>query len=112
MHKILGSFILTLGFLSAGSISATVDSGEVISGDSVLLTLSVTGEDIDHIPEIKEINGNKVFNTQRRTSSNFVFVNGRSSMEKTQMMMMEFRPDANMTIPAFSAKVDGKIEKT
>ena len=98
--------------MSAGSITATVDSSEIIEGDSVLLTLAVTGQNIDHIPDIKEINGKKVFNTQRRSSSNFVFVNGRSSMEKTQMMLMEFRPDVNMTIPAFSAKVDGKIEKT
>jgi len=112
MNKILGSFILFLSFLSAGSITAMVDSTEVVVGDSVLLTLSVTGQDIDVIPTIQEVNGYKVFNTQRRSSSNFVFVNGKSSMEKTQILMMEFRPDVNMTIPAFSAKVDGKIEKT
>ncbi|CAA6827297.1 MAG: Unknown protein [uncultured Sulfurovum sp.] len=112
MNKILGSFLCVLGFLSAGSITATVDSTELTEGDSVLFTLAVTGKNIDHIPDIKEINGKKVFNTQRRSSSNFVYVNGTSSMEKTQMMIMEFRPDRNMTIPSFSAKVDGKIEKT
>ena len=112
MHKILGSIICLISFLSAGNITATVDATEVIEGDAVLLTLSVTGKDIDTIPDIEEINGHKVFNTQRRSSSNFVFVNGRSKMEKTQIMMMEFRPDANMTIPSFSAKVDGQIAKS
>ena len=112
MNKILGSFLCVLGFLSAGSITATVDSEEIVEGDSVLLTLAVTGKNIDHIPEIKEVNGEKVFNVQRRSSSNFVYVNGKSSMEKTHMLIMEFRPDSNMTIPSFSAKVDGKVEKT
>jgi len=112
MNKILGSFFIVLSFLSAGSITATVDSTEVVEGDSVLLTLAVTGQKVDHIPDIKEINGKKVFNTQRRTASNFVYVNGKSSMEQTHMLMLEFRPDSNMTIPAFSAKVDGKMEQT
>ena len=109
MNKILGSFILFITFLSAGSITATVDTAEVLKGDSVMLTLTVTGKDASEIPNIEEINGQKVFNIQRRMSSNFVHVNGVSSMEKTQMLMLEFRPDANMTIPSFSVKVDGKV---
>ncbi|CAA6816977.1 MAG: Unknown protein [uncultured Sulfurovum sp.] len=112
MNKILGSLLCFIGFLSAGNITATVDSTEVIEGDATLLTLSITGQDIDKIPEIKEINGKQVFNTQRRSSSNFVFVNGKSSMEKTQILMMEFRADANMSIPSFSVKVDGQVEKS
>ncbi len=112
MNKILGSFLFMVSLLSAGSITATVDSTEVVEGDSVLLTLAVTGKNIDHIPDIAEINGKKVFNTQRRSSTNFVHVNGVSSMEKTQMLMLEFRPDSDMKIPAFSAKVDGKVEST
>ena len=112
MFKILGSLILILGFLSAGSITATVDSTEVVAGDSVMLTLAVTGQDSAVIPDIEEISGEKVFNIQRRSSSNFVYVNGKSSMEKTQILMLEFRPKKSMTIPSFSVKVDGKIETT
>jgi len=112
MNKILGSLLLTFSFLWAGSITATVDTEEVLKGDSVLLTLSVVGRDIDRIPDIEEINGQKVMNVQRRSGTNFVHVNGVSSMEKTQILILEFRPDANMTIPSFSAKVDGEIKKT
>ena len=111
MNKILGSILFfTLSFLSAGSISATVDRSEVIKGDTVLLTLTVTGKKIDYIPEIEEISGQKVLNIQRRSSTNFVHVNGVSSMEKTQTLILEFRPDDNMTIPSFSVNVDGKLE--
>jgi hypothetical protein len=112
MNKILGSFFLSIGFLVAGSITATVDSAEVIAGDSVMLTLAVTGKDSAVIPDIKEINGEKVFNIQRRSSSNFVYVNGKSSMETTQILMLEFKPKSDVTIPSFSVKVDGKVEET
>ena len=57
MNKILGSFILFITFLSAGSITATVDTAEVLKGDSVMLTLTVTGKDSSEIPNIEEING-------------------------------------------------------
>jgi len=113
MKKILGSLLfLTLSFLSAGSITATVDTQEVLEGDSVLLTLSVVGKNIDQIPEIEEISGVKVESIQRRSGSNFVHVNGVSSMEKSQTLILEFRPEHNMTIPAFSVKVDGELKNT
>ena len=112
MHKILGSLLLLLNAVFAGSVTATVDSTEILKGDSVVLTLTVTGKDATQIPSIPEINGQKVLNTQRRMHSNFVHVNGESSMQKTHILMLEFRPDANMSIPSFSVKVDGKLQST
>jgi len=113
MNKILGSLCVFISFLSAGSITATVDSTEVVEGDSVLLTLAVTGENVDIIPDIPEIDGKKVFNIKRPPMlSNYVSVNGKSHMEKTHLMIMEFRPDSEMLIPSFSAMVDGKMEVT
>ncbi len=113
IQRILGSLLfLTFTTLFAGSISATLDSQEVFEGDTVILTLAVTGKNIDYIPEIDEIAGQKVLTVQRRSGTNFVHVNGVSSMEKTQTLMLEFRPEHNLTIPAFSIKVDGKLEST
>ncbi len=113
MNRILGSLLfLTFGMLYAGSISATLDSQEVFEGDTVILTLAVTGKNIDYIPEIDEIAGQKVLNIQRRSGTNFVQINGVNSMEKTQTLMLEFRPEHNLTIPSFSVKVDGKMEST
>ena len=112
MLKILGSLLGAVGLLWAGSVTATVDLDKVYKGDTVLLTLAMTGKKVDVLPDIPEINGQKVFNLQRRTTNNFVHVNGVSSMEKTNMMIMEFRPDKNMTIPSFSVKVDGEMKST
>ena len=111
--RILGSLLfLCISLLEAGSISATVDSKEIFKGDTVILTLTVTGKNIDYIPEIDEIAGQKVLTVQRRTGANFVQVNGVNSMEKTQTLMLEFRPEHNLTIPSFSVKVDGQLETT
>jgi len=112
MKRILGSLLLLLGALSAGSFTATVDSTEVAKGDSVLLTLAVTGENVDAIPDIPEIDGKKVLHTKRRMLSDYVSVDGRSRMEKTHLMIMEFRPDSDMVIPSFSAMVDGELKVT
>lgn len=112
MLKILGSLLLLCSTVFAGTITAMVDNTEVVKGDSVLLTLAMTGEDVNPMPAIPEINGQKVFNTQRRMKSDFVEVNGVKSMQKTHILMLEFRPNANMTIPSFSVQIDGKVEST
>ena len=113
MNRILGSLLfLGLTFLTAGNITASVDTTKVIKGDSVLLTLSVVGKNIDNIPNIEKINGVNIESIQRRSGTNFVHVNGVSSMEHTQILILEFKPDHNMTIPVFSVKVDGETKKT
>ncbi len=112
INRILGSLLLLFSYVWAGTVTATVDTTEVLEGDTVLLTLAITGKKVDAIPDIKEIGGCEVLNTQRRSTTNFVHLNGVSSMEKTQILMMEFRPEANMTIPSFGVKVDGKIEQS
>ena len=113
IRRILGSLIfLTFTTLYAGSISAILDSQDVFEGDTVILTLAVTGKNIDYIPDIDEIAGQKILTLQRRSGSNFVQVDGVNSMEKTQTLMLEFKPEHNLTIPSFSVKVDGKLEST
>lgn len=112
MHKILGSLLLSLNFLVAGSITATVNTTKVVAGKSLMLTIAVTGEDSSEIPDIPEIDGQKVFNIQRHPNFNVVHVDGKNRMEKTELLVLELRPKSDMIIPSFTANVDGKLEKT
>ena len=113
MKKILGSLLfITVTLLHAGSMTATVDRDRVVEGDTVLLTLSVSGKNVSPIPDIEEVNGLKVLGIQHRQRSSMVFMNGTTRMERIYSSIIEFRPDANMTIPSFSAKVDGEVKKT
>jgi len=115
MKKILGSIVLYILFTliaQAGSVTATVDSPEVVEGDTLLLTITVVGENVERLPDIEEINGLEVESIQRRSGSSFVYVNGNSTMQHSETLMLEIRPTKDMTIPSFSLKTDGKIEKT
>nr|WP_255494551.1 BatD family protein [Sulfurovum sp. bin170] len=98
--------------LNAGTVEAQVDSDEVFPGDSVVLTISVVGEDIKSLPNISSVGGVQVINSSRRSGSSFTSVNGRAKMEVTESLMLEFVPEQNMTIPSFQVKVDGKVESS
>jgi len=121
MNKTLGSRIRKLFFivliigqwslLQAGSVTATVDESEIVEGDSVLLTLTVVGEQSDKLPDISEINGIPVESSSRNFGSSFTSINGQNKMEHTQSLTLEFKPDGNMTIPSFQVKVDGKMKQ-
>jgi hypothetical protein len=113
MIRILGSiFLLLTSILYAGSIEANVDSDEVFPGESVILTISIVGEDIKSLPNIPSIGGATVINSSRRSGSSFSSVNGKAKMEVTESLILEFIPEHNMTIPSFQVKVDGKIESS
>ncbi|SFV52562.1 BatD [hydrothermal vent metagenome] len=112
MKLILGSILLFFTLLNAGSVEAEVDSDEVFPGDSVVLTISVVGENIKSLPNISSVGGVQVINSSRRSSSSFTSANGKAKMEITESLMLEFVPEQNMTIPSFQVKVDGKIESS
>jgi len=114
MIQILGSILLFLipTLMYAGSIEAHVDSDEVFPGDSVILTISVVGEDIKSLPDIPSVGGAKVVNSSRRSGSSFTSINGKAKMEVTESLILEFVPEHNMTVPSFQVKVDGKIESS
>ena len=114
MIKILGKKIFLLLFTSlaiyAGSIESSVDSTEIVKGDSVLFSLTIIGEKSDPLPELKDIDGMKIERITRSNKSDFVHINGKSVMQNTTTITYEFKPKYNMTIPAFQVMVDGKIE--
>jgi len=112
MKQILGSLLLLFTLLRGGSITASVDAKELFEGDTVLLTLTVVGENIDYIPDIEEIGGVKVDSIQRRTGHDMVDINGVTTMQKSQTIILEFKPKKSMTIPSFSARVDGELKNT
>ena len=112
--RTLGSIFLFFisSLLSAGSVDAFVDNDEVFAGDSVVLTITVVGENIKSLPNISTIGGAKVINSSRRSGSSFSSVNGKAKMEVTESLVLEFVPEGNMTVPSFQVEVDGKLESS
>ncbi len=106
LGKILLIALLPI-YLLAGSVSATIDKTAIYPGDSVTLTLSATGRDIE-FPKIDEIANYPVADSG--TSTSIVIMNG--DMKKTLKRSYSFSPDKNVTIPSFTVKVGGKEYKT
>jgi len=106
-------FIMGFGIsLYAGTINAEVSETEIVRGESIVLTITVSGENSEKIPNIKAIEGVPVVGFSRRSGASFVHVNGQTKMEQSQTIMMDFSPENNITIPSFQCKIDGEIKYT
>ena len=116
MIRILGRLTVGIGIvfatLQAGIVEATVDHSKVVRGDSVKLSIKVTGEKFDSLPDVSTIAGVDVLNSYRSQGSRYTYINGQEKMEISETLIIEFQPDKNITIPPFEVKVDGKIESS
>ncbi len=111
MIRNLGSLLLLLlsTILQAGTVHATVDKKDFLLGESILLTVTVVGEEYEKMPDIPSIGGLPILKSQRSHSSNFTYRDGKSIMELTESLILEFKPKQNMQIPSFGLEVDGKM---
>ncbi|HIC78756.1 MAG TPA: hypothetical protein EYP02_06185, partial [Sulfurovum sp.] len=116
MIKILGKIIVLICFnltlLQAGSVTSTVESTEILQGESVILSITIVGQEFDTLPNIPEISGSEVLGSNRSIKSRIITVDGKATMEQTAVLMLEFRPTTNITIPAFQVSIDGEIKYT
>ena len=105
----IGKLIIFLLFpiILFAKVSASLDKPVILPGESAVLTLSASGDDIE-FPEIDNIGGFKVIGVANSTSiSN---ING--NMTKTTSKSYTFVPTKSVHIPSFSIKVDSKVQKT
>jgi hypothetical protein len=98
--------------LYAGKITSHVASKEILQGESVILTITIVGEEFDTLPNIPRIGGAKVLGSNRSMKTRILTVNGKAVMEQTSILMLEFRPTTALIIPAFQMMIDGELKST
>jgi len=105
----IGKLIIFLLFpiILFAKVSATLDKSVILPGESAVLTLSASGDDIE-FPKIDNIGGFKVIGVAN--STNITNINGK--MTKTLSKSYTFVPTKSVHIPSFSIKVDSKVQKT
>ena len=105
--------VITLGLqgLWADSVTASVSSTEVVSGNAVELRIKAVGDD-PVFPNIQEIDGQRVMGTRSGSNSSYSFINGAMKSEYSTTKTFTFVPDKNMTIPSYKIEIDGKQYKT
>jgi len=105
LGKIL--LLVCLPLILNASVNASLDKIAIYKGDRVTLSIKASGDDIE-FPNIKDIAGYNVLGTS--SSRQMYIVNAK--VTKNEVMSYTFAPSESVTIPSFSIKVDGKIEKT
>jgi len=98
--------------LYAGKITSHVEYKEILQGESVILTITIVGEEFDTLPNIPRIGGAKVLGSNRSMKTRILTVKGKAVMEQTSILMLEFRPTTSLIIPAFQMMIDGELKST
>jgi hypothetical protein len=111
----LGKVLLVITFglqgLWADSVTASVSSTEVVSGNAVELRIKAVGDD-PVFPNIQDIDGHRVMGTRSGSNSSYSFINGKMKSESSVTKTFTFVPDKDMTIPSYKIEIDGKQYKT
>lgn len=100
LGKIL--FLLICPIILFANVTASIDKIAVLRGDVVTYTITATGEDIN-LPELTNINGNKVLGTSNSTSMQII----HGKVSKTKSISYTFKPESTFTIPSYKVKIDG-----
>ncbi len=108
--KSLGNIIILI-FMLYGTLNASVRAeltrNNVNMGDTVILRLHVSGDNIQE-PAISKLCDTKVLSTAH--STNMIYDNGKYT--KNQMFSYSFAPTASCTIEPISVNIDGVDEQT
>lgn len=102
---------LSMALAWAGSVTAKVSDTEVVTGNSVELTIEAKGESIE-FPTINSVGNYPVEGSSNRSSMSYSMINGSTTKENIKSKIITFTPDKDMTIPSFEVEVDGVKLKT
>ena len=92
--------------LNAASVRATVNTIEVVKGNPVQLRIKATGGSAK-FPKILMVGDVPVSGQSTSSSRNLSMINGKVTSEKSTTKVIQFIPEHNMTIPAYSITIDG-----
>jgi len=90
-----------------GGIVASVDSSKVLQGDTVVLTLDITGE-TSHMPMLETICDEEITASSKETS----VLSEKGELQRSTRLTYEFSPMQDCTIPPIKVTVDAMIETT
>lgn len=93
--------------LNAASVKAMVDTVEVVKGNPVTLRLKAIGEDVV-FPQIQKVADAVVVGSSKSRSSNLSITNGSMISQQSVTHIIQFTPQKDMTIPAYTVTIEGK----
>jgi len=111
LGSIFISMVLSFGLAYAASVEATVNTKEVVKGNSVQLRIKAIGR-AAAFPTIRDMDGVMVTNSgTSRQSSMQITVNGMQK-ETSTVRKYIFTPEHDMVIPSYTVRIGGDNYKT
>ncbi len=107
MIKKIMWLIVFLSVSLFADIKSVVNKNEITRGEEVVFSLIANGNNVQ-FPNINKIDGYQIEGTQ--SSQSISIVNANTTREISRSYI--FTPLKSITIPSYSVKVDGKIEKS
>ena len=98
-------------FSHAASVKATVNTVEVVKGNPVQLRLKATGGSAT-FPKILMVADAPVVGRSTSSSQNYTMMNGKFKNEKITTQLIQFVPEHDMIIPAYTVIIEGTEYKT
>ena len=120
-HPIISILILLIGipgltYSQDFSITADVDRTRISVNDLIVMTVTVSGQDLNNVPEpaLPDLNNFLILGRTSSTTSSFNFMNGKISSSQTIRYIYQLQPNAvgEFVIDAITASYEGKRYRT
>ncbi|MDP6055076.1 MAG: BatD family protein, partial [Candidatus Latescibacteria bacterium] len=120
-YPIIGILILLIGvpgltYSQDFSITADVDRTRISVNDLLVMTVTVSGQDLKNVPEpaLPDLDNFLILGQTSSTTSSFNFMNGRISSSQTIRYIYQLQPNAmgDFVIDAITASYEGKRYRT
>jgi len=111
LFVLLANYFVLITFLHADSVEASVNTQEVVNGNSVLLSIKAVGKSVE-FPKIDQINGVDIADTGSSKSTSMSITPQGMVSETSIVKKYLFVPTHDMTIPAYTVNISGVKYKT
>jgi hypothetical protein len=114
IKKLLFLFLLLSAFGYANDdkpgAKSIVSNTKIVAGNIVKLRIRATGNKVV-FPNIEKIDGIKVLSHHERVTNIHTYNLGKFKKERT-ILILNFAPQKDMTIPSYEVEIDGRVYKT
>ncbi len=111
LGKVWTILILSCSLAFGAGVKATVNTVEVVKGNPVQLFLKATGGSAK-FPKFIMVGDSPIVAQSTSSSRNLTMVNGSVNSEQSTTKILQFIPQKDMTIPAYTVTIDGTEYQT
>ncbi len=111
LGKVCVAIVAVCSITWGAGVKASVDTVEVVEGNSVQLYLKATGGTAV-FPNIDAVGDASIIGRSQSSSHNLSIINGAMQQEQRTTQILQFVPKRSMTVPSYTVKINDQTYKT